>query len=39
MANGSFVFALPKFREAPSKLTSCLFGETIGKEGRIASSV
>jgi hypothetical protein len=38
-ANGSFVFASPEFHEAPSKLTPPLYGETIGKEGRIASSV
>jgi hypothetical protein len=38
MANGSFVFALPKLREAPSKLTSLLSGDAIGKEGRIANS-
>jgi hypothetical protein len=37
-ANGSFVFALPELREAPSKLTSPLSGDAIGKEGRIASS-
>ncbi len=37
-ANGSFVFASPEFREAPSKLTSPLSGDVIGKEGRIASS-
>jgi len=38
-ANGSFVFASPELREAPSKLTSPLSGEAIGKEGRIASSI
>jgi hypothetical protein len=39
MANGSFVFASPEFREAPSKLSSPLSGDMISKEGRIASSV
>jgi hypothetical protein len=38
-ANGSFVFASPEFHEAPSKLSFPLSGDTIGKEGRIASSV
>jgi len=38
-ANGSFVFASPELREAPSKLTSPLSGDVIDKEGRIASSV
>jgi hypothetical protein len=38
-ANGSFVFASPELREAPSKLTSPFSGDVIGKEGRIASSV
>jgi len=37
-ANDSFVFASPELHEAPSKLTSPLFGDAIGKEGRIASS-
>jgi hypothetical protein len=37
-ANGSFAFASPELHEAPSKLTSPLSREAIGKEGRIASS-
>jgi len=36
--NGSFVFASPELREAPSKPTSPLSGDAIGKEGRIVSS-
>jgi hypothetical protein len=38
-ANGSFVFALPELREAPSKLTSPVSGDATGKEGGIASSL
>jgi hypothetical protein len=38
-ANGSFVFASPEFREAPSKLISPFFGDAIDKEGRTVSSV
>jgi len=37
-ANGSFAFASPELREAPSKLTAPLSGDAIGKEGRIVSS-
>jgi hypothetical protein len=37
-ANGSFVFASLELHEAPSKPTSPLSGDAIGKEGRIASS-
>jgi len=37
--NGSFVFASPKYREAPSKLISPFSGDAIGKEGKIASSI
>jgi len=39
MANGSFVFASLELREAPSKLTSPLSGDVIGKEGGIVSSL
>jgi hypothetical protein len=38
-ADGSFVFASPEFREAPFKLISPSFGDAIGKEGKIVSSV
>ncbi len=40
-ANGSFVFASPEFREAPSKLTTPPppAGEPLSKEGGTASSV
>jgi hypothetical protein len=37
-ANGSFVFASPDFREAPSKLTHFLSEDEGSKEGRIANS-
>jgi len=37
-ANGSFVFASPEFREAPSKLSPPFPGGAIGKERGIASS-
>jgi len=37
--NGSFVFALPEYHEAPSKLISPFSGDAIDKEGKIASSV
>jgi hypothetical protein len=36
--NGSFDFASPESREAPSKLISPSFGEAIGIKGTIASS-
>jgi hypothetical protein len=39
IANGSFVFASPKYHEAPSKLISPFSRDAIGKEGRIASLV
>ncbi|CAM6022743.1 unnamed protein product [Sphagnum balticum] len=38
-ANGSFAFASPEFREAPSKLISFSSGDAIGKEGGSASSI
>jgi hypothetical protein len=38
-ANGSFVFASPELREAPSKLTSPLSRDAIGKERGIVSSL
>jgi hypothetical protein len=38
-ANGSFVFASPEFRKAPSKLTAPPAGEPLSKEGGTTSSV
>jgi len=38
-ANGSFVFALPEYRQAPPKLISPFSGDAIGKERGIANSV
>jgi hypothetical protein len=37
-ANGSFAFASPEFREAPSKLSPSLSEDEGSKEGRIANS-
>jgi hypothetical protein len=37
--NSSFVFASPEFRETPFKLISPSFGDAIGTEGKIVSSV